>query len=107
MQYLRISFETNEETIRELLIAKLSEVGFEGFEETDEALMAYINEDQYKEEEVSSLSQQFSLSFTKESIPQQNWNETWEQNFQPVFVPGFCTIRASFHDIKVETPYEI
>ena len=107
MQYLRINFKTGENAIKELLIAELTEVGFEGFEETDEALMAYINEELYPEQEVDALSQRFSLSVTKESIPQQNWNETWEQNFQPVFVPGFCTIRASFHDIQVETPYEI
>ncbi len=107
MQYVKISFSIADEAIRELLIAKLAEVGFEGFEETENSLLAYIAEDQYSESDVQNLSQEFELPFTRDEIAPQNWNETWEQNFQPVFVPGFCTIRASFHDIPVDTPYEI
>jgi ribosomal protein L11 methyltransferase len=40
-------------------------------------------------------------------VPEQNWNELWESNFEPVIIEGLCTIRADFHHITVTTPYEI
>ena len=41
------------------------------------------------------------------TIPKQNWNAVWEENFQPVIINDFCTVRADFHDLEVTTPYEI
>ncbi|MGB2758985.1 MAG: 50S ribosomal protein L11 methyltransferase, partial [Maribacter stanieri] len=39
-------------------------------------------------------------------IEQENWNATWEQNFQPIIIDDVCMIRAPFHD-KIKVEYDI
>jgi ribosomal protein L11 methyltransferase len=39
-------------------------------------------------------------------IEQENWNATWEQNFNPILVGGVCAVRAPFHE-KTEVAYDI
>jgi ribosomal protein L11 methyltransferase len=106
MEYTKLSFTVKPE-INDVLIARLAEMGFEGFEEEDGILHAFIASNQYSEAEAIALSLAYEASFSKEIIAQQNWNAMWEANFQPVIVEGFCTIRADFHIIEVDTPYEI
>src|SRR5690242_16423 len=93
---LQIKIDTKDEAIREILIAQLSEAGFESFEES-ETLNAYISEDKFSKAELDDLIQLFHLTYTSEILPQKNWNEEWEKNFQPVQVDDFCSVRASFH----------
>jgi ribosomal protein L11 methyltransferase len=107
MQYYKIGFNTTEQELKDVLIAILGELEYEGFEETEDALFAYIEEKKFDKDKLEEIAGQYGLSFDITSIPQQNWNISWEQNFQPVIVNGFCTVRADFHKIKVETPYEI
>ena len=38
------------------------------------------------------------LNFECTLRPPENWNEIWEQHFEPVVVDGRCRIRAPFHD---------
>lgn len=106
MNYLKLSFVANED-LRDLLVASLNEAGFEGFEETDTTLHAFIPEAQYNEELIASLARDLDISFAVEVIAPQNWNETWESNFEPVIVADFCTVRAHFHDMEIKTPYEV
>jgi ribosomal protein L11 methyltransferase len=87
--------------IQEILIAQLGEWPFEVFEEQEQCLLAYIPQpydDEVLHEFIEGLSKQFGFSFSKESIPDQNWNAVWEQNFQPVVVDDFCAVRAEFHE---------
>jgi ribosomal protein L11 methyltransferase len=86
--------------VQEILIAQLSEWPFEVFEEQDDALLAYLPEQSDDEallDFVESLRTRFEFHYHKETIPYQNWNEVWEQNFQPVVVDDFCAVRAEFH----------
>lgn len=71
---------------------------FESFVEQDDCLIGYI----LKETDVDQLEKglqtipiDFEYSF-KALVPQ-NWNTTWESNFEPVLVHQFCAIRADFH----------
>jgi ribosomal protein L11 methyltransferase len=105
--YYQVCFYTTDEALKEMIIALLSDDGYEGFEEVDDALMAYIAEADFDNEQLNEFSRSYSLSFEVKTIEKQNWNESWEKNFQPVIVEGFCTVRADFHDIEVTTPYEI
>lgn len=108
MQYIQFSISVSDAQLRELLIAQLAEQNFEAFEETDTDLLAYVQEkhlDRAAFEQLLANTNQ--PAFTETVMKQQNWNAQWEESFQPVIVPGVCTVRATFHDIQVDTPHEI
>jgi ribosomal protein L11 methyltransferase len=84
--------------IKDILIAELSEKGFDGFEEQGATLVAYIPETNFDEAAVNALTGQYGVTYTRDTVEQQNWNAVWESNFQPVLVDNFCGIRASFHE---------
>lgn len=105
MEYSKVSFGNIEEAIKNILVARLSEIGFDGFEEADEALYAYTSK--LQKEQLDQITNEYKLDYNLETIQEQNWNAEWEQNFEPVIVEGFCTVRADFHKIPVTTPYEI
>lgn len=105
MDYIRLSISVTDGIQREILVALLAEQGFDAFEETDDALLAYIPAGLYTTADITEAISPFP--HTVQSIAQQNWNAEWEKSFQPVVVPGFCTVRAGFHDINVDTPHEI
>jgi len=98
MAHIAITLTCTDDT-KDILVAVLSEKGFEGFEEQPgNVLVAYIPEEDFNEEEITALTADFGVTYTKERIEQTNWNAVWESNFQPVLVDGFCGIRAMFHD---------
>jgi len=105
MEYIQLSVAVTDSIQREILIAMLAEQGFDAFEETDDALLGYIPAAKYAEADIETIIAPFP--HTEQSIAQQNWNAKWEESFQPVVVPGFCTVKAGFHDMKTDTPYEI
>jgi len=96
MDYFELSFEVSGE-LRDRLIAELGELKAEGFEERDDLLKAFFPENDLDIAAIEKLCADLSIQFEKTRIAKQNWNEVWEQNFEPVNLPGFCTIRASFH----------
>jgi ribosomal protein L11 methyltransferase len=107
MNYVKFSFSSPEPQTREILVAALAELEFEGFEEEGDCLHAYIPETKVDTEAVTVLSKQYAVPFEQTSIPRVNWNAQWEADFQPVVIESFCTIRASFHNMEVTTPHEI
>ena len=107
MEYKQISIRVSAQEQKDILVALLENIGYEGFEEHEEEVLAYIPDGDYNEDELKALLEPFGLSFSLKDIEPQNWNTQWESNFEPVVVEGICTIRASFHDIEVDTPYEI
>jgi len=48
----------------------------------------------------------FTIDYTVEELPQQNWNQAWEDNFKPVVIAENCVIRAPFHE-AFHVDYEI
>ena len=90
----------------EILIAELSQLGFESFVEEENGLRAYIQEDA----DLSSVrilnSSEFVITFSKKEIEQVNWNAEWERNFEPIQVNDQCVVRAPFHESSGVT-YEI
>ena len=82
----------------DILIAVLGELPFETFLTTEKGFDAYIKEVDFTSDLLSDLPTfDFNYSYTFEIIQQQNWNEAWESNFNPVVVEDKCVIRASFH----------
>ena len=86
----------------EILLAELSQLEFEMFEETDLGLVAYIEEHLFLEKKIFDLSifnsKEFKISFTKKKIKNQNWNKRWESNFDAVEINSSCAVRAPFHE---------
>lgn len=107
MQYVQITIPVTDTQLREQLIAQLAELHFEAFEESDTALLAYVQAHLLDKNALNELMSSGKLRFDEKIIAQENWNAQWEESFQPVIVPGFCTVRATFHDVAVDTPYEV
>lgn len=107
MIYKQITIASDDPLQKEILVALLSEANYEGFEETLSELHAFVAEDDFDETTLTEILTPLRLSYTVTTIPKTNWNKDWESNFQPVVVSGFCTVRADFHEIASDTPYEI
>ena len=94
----------------EILIAELSEVGFESFEETQTGLEAYIQTKDWNKDILTDLyalkSDEFEITFTYRDIEQINWNAEWEKNFTPIHVDDKVSIIAPFHE-KTKMEFEI
>lgn len=105
MNTLKLKFEPIPEWQQEVLIAELSELGFDVFEQTQDALYAFIGQEAWDEEAIKASIHE--VPYTVETIAPQNWNAVWEASFEPVIVDDFCTIRAHFHDVAVHTLHEI
>lgn len=110
MQYLEFKISCSED-FREILIAELSEVGFDSFLETDTGFDAYIPEDQLErsnfEEVIARYAEQAEIEVTEGKMAKVNWNEEWEKHYDPIMVENQVYVRASFHEEKPEFPYQI
>jgi ribosomal protein L11 methyltransferase len=110
MQYLEFKISCKE-PFREILIAELSEVGYDSFLETDEGFDAYIQEDLFDRNSFQQVIEQYqvpaSISVTEGLMPKVNWNEEWEKNYDPIEVGNQVYVRASFHQPRPEFKYEI
>jgi ribosomal protein L11 methyltransferase len=106
-KFIKISFNAIAPADREIIIASLNELNFNGFEEGHQTLEAYCNLDEFDEKLVVEFLEQGNYKYEVETIEDQNWNQIWEENFQPVSVDQFCTIRAAFHPPVEGTVYDI
>ena len=87
------------------MISQLLEMGAAGFEQTGTHLLVYFEENSFPSYEVNELLKYFKVEVN--TIKEQNWNEVWESNFEPVVVGDFCAIRADFHPPITQVQYEI
>lgn len=93
-----------EESTSDILVAMLAEANFESFLFEESQLLAYAQVAYYPhklllEETLNVIMSDlpFTISFSIRKIEQQNWNETWEKQFEPIIVENKCIIRAPFH----------
>jgi ribosomal protein L11 methyltransferase len=104
MDSIKLSIKASEEN-QELLIASLNDLNATGFEQLEEELIAWFSADDFKELEILPLLS--SYHYQIEKVKEQNWNELWEKDFQPVIVDDFCAIRAHFHKPITYVQHEI
>jgi ribosomal protein L11 methyltransferase len=105
--YKELSIPVSDQAKKEMLIAQLMQLGYEGFEEERMHLKAFIPARQFQEESVDALLQPAYPDYTVINIEDRNWNAEWESNFQPVLVDQFCAIRADFHPPVPGIEYDI
>jgi ribosomal protein L11 methyltransferase len=113
-RYLQIIIDTKDEEESDILVARLSQAGFEGFEEGPNKLHAFIPESLYEVvivekiiAEIKGLADPYHTFFKTEIIEPRNWNAEWEKDFEPVVVENFCAIRAHFHEPFPNLPYDL
>ena len=85
----------------EILIAQLSQLGFDSFQENNDGISAYIDSSVLSTVKVQDIqilnSTEFNISFESNNVKKQNWNIKWESNFEPIYVDKICCVRAPFH----------
>ena len=107
MKYFEVKFITNLSEQKEILVALLADIGFEGFEENENELKAFIKEEEFNKTSVDDIAADNNLFYTTTIIEQQNWNAQWESSFEPVVVNDFVAIRAAFHKPIKDVKHEI
>ncbi len=105
--YIQIAFQNISQQQSDILIAQLAEIGFEGFEEDDIQLKAFIAEKEFNENLLQQISLSLKIGFSKSIIEETNWNQVWESNFDPVVVDDFVAVRADFHEPVNNVKHEI
>lgn len=109
---LKIKVEPSNQETNEIIIAQLSELGFESFTENEVGLSGYIKAIDYTNEKEKALNdliipEGFKTLYQIERIKGQNWNALWESNFEPIIVADKCIVKASFHINTPSLQYEI
>ena len=94
----------------EILIAQLSQLGFDSFQEHENGISAYVDSKISSEIDLKDIqilnTEEFKISFEISSVEKQNWNIKWESNFEPIYVDNICCVRAPFHP-KSDYKYDL
>jgi ribosomal protein L11 methyltransferase len=136
-EYIQIAFDFESQDQFDILVAQLSNLGFDGFNEEEAAssinngvgmssvlgttaglgqgaghCKTFILHQDYKdnniENELNNIFSLHNLTYSKSIIKEENWNAVWESNFEPVRVGNFVGIRANFHPrFEPKVQYEI
>ena len=107
MVYIEVKFENTSEELNNILVAVLSESHYEGFEEDQAYLKAFIPQYLFDKALLDHLIKTFKTDYFITQLPETNWNNVWESNFQPVSVDDFCAIRADFHETVRHVRHQI
>lgn len=105
MDYLEVKITLEpKDPWSEILVAELAEIGFESFVTNDDGVSAYAPLGIVDEKEIwshtslANETEEFKFTVELIQIPHQNWNATWEADFQPVEVEDYLKILAPFHN---------
>lgn len=111
MTYLEFQFSLSPlQPTSDILVAQLSDIGFESFVELEDGLIAFIAEGAFDKAQFDALyvfnTAEFTIDWTSKVVKQQNWNATWEKSFDAIKVGDDCRVRAPFHE-KEDVLYDI
>jgi ribosomal protein L11 methyltransferase len=110
MDYLEFKINCLEE-FREILIAELSEIGFDSFLETEEGIDAYSLSQGFNREAfdqvIANYSEAAQIQLSEGEMEKINWNAEWEKNYDPIAVDDLVYVRASFHSSQLGFKHEI
>ncbi len=94
--------------LKEPVMAFLEPLGFEGFWDNGDTIMAYVPQDLFDHKSFYDTLSQFELenNYSYNVLEEKNWNEEWEKNFEPIVIDDKVYVYASFHPLK-HYPYQI
>lgn len=104
--YFEFTIECSEET-KELLIAELAEIGYDGFVDHDNGFSAFIPQAEFNAVLYNDILLKYQVNpndVPHSVIEPQNWNAQWEANYEPIIVADKILVRAPFH--QVDEAYE-
>lgn len=103
MNYIEIELKFQElQPWQEIATALLANMEFESFINTESGLKAYIPLNLYESLDSielylrSGLNTEFEIK--EKEFEDQNWNATWEENFEPIYIGNEMEIIAPFHE---------
>jgi ribosomal protein L11 methyltransferase len=111
--YIKAEFEHLNSEQKDIVIALLTDLNYEGFEEEDDLLKAYIPSFSYDENRLKTFAKNHKLSFSVSKLEDKNWNRHWESTFQPVIITHsidngpWVGIRATFHQPVRDVKHEL
>ena len=109
--YLEVSVKMNPftEEMAEILTAELSELPFDSFVTEEPYLKCYIQTSEYRASDVKVVLSGYPAveAFSATPVQGQNWNQTWENSFQPIVVDGTVTVKAKFNADVPRTRFNI
>jgi ribosomal protein L11 methyltransferase len=105
--YKEVIISETDATKREILLAELAVLGFDGFEEDTKQLKAYIANEEFNGVALDALAEEKVFEYRVNTIQEKNWNEEWESSFSPVVVDDLVAVRAHFHAPIQGPKYEI
>ena len=108
MKYYAIKFniQTSDDMLqvaRDLLADSAAEAGCESFEDTDNGLTAYAQQEIWNQDEMDSQIENFPLldtkiTYTVENAEDKDWNQCWEdEGFAPIIVDDKIVIYDAKH----------
>jgi ribosomal protein L11 methyltransferase len=111
MEYTEVTFQVHpQEPWTDLLADALGSIGFESFMQQEDFFLAYIQKKDFDEEALKNVwvlhEKGVQVLYKLDTVPNENWNKKWEENFHPVKVDDRCLIRATFHESE-PVEYEI
>lgn len=95
---------------RDIVMALLGNIGYEGFWENEDGFKAYLPAKDYEASLLREILTGMNLQEDKYSVQDladQNWNQSWESNFPPVRVGQQVQIVAAFHEVGSGYDYTI
>ncbi|MEI8052820.1 MAG: 50S ribosomal protein L11 methyltransferase [Bacteroidota bacterium] len=113
MSHIEFTFQTKNNEEAELIIALLSEINFDGFQENEMELKAYIKEPDFNKSLFDEVAKTNQLTYTQSYIKEENWNAKWESEFEPITVfhaetkQPFAFVRANFHEKNNAVNYDL
>ena len=102
--FLEITITANERE-QELLIPTMTELGCQGFQQTDHALLCYLEKPQWNDAKFESLKKDLRALLNVisvnnavrfQEIEETNWNEEWERSIKPIAVGKRILVRPSW-----------
>ncbi|MGC8802521.1 MAG: 50S ribosomal protein L11 methyltransferase [Bacteroidales bacterium] len=112
MDYTEYTFtiEPYDREVSEILIALLSEAGFDGFMESTNGFVAYTTHSNALpavEKCIGRIRTPADIHYTFRPVERENWNALWESSFSPVIIDNALAIVAPFHHLTADYPYRI
>lgn len=109
MGWIRAEFSVPSDG-HDLAIAMIADLPFSAFADEEGKLAAYANETDWHEDLEATLQEMTGTYWSKFAIthlPDENWNKRWEEHFDPVIIPGYCAVRATFHPPVEDVEHDI
>ena len=110
-RYIEVTIPLKQAELSEILVAELSEIGYDSFAEYPERLEAFIETELFNSTKLEEVLNKYESSgvknYTHLLMEDKNWNEEWEKNFEPVVIENKLRIRATFHPADPGMEWEI